>query len=175
MQKTGPNPFNVSSAVNGRPLDFCLHRHPAAEMWTTMKKTFWGKQFLSCSFNLHRFRKYVSYGFPIINFFDLGVHYETPCMILISWQLRSTTHSKLLLKSTYIYYQQIAPVKVYRTVAVVVVVWGPENGCTASCRLTVHTPCVFNVPTLTARRLHVTTTLEILAAKDVTCWARNVR
>jgi hypothetical protein len=58
---------------------------------------------------------------------------------------------------------------------VVVVVWGPESGCTASCRLIVHTPCVFNVPTFTARRLHVTTTLEILAAKGGTCLARNVQ
>jgi len=35
---------------------------------------------LSFSFYLHRFRKYVSYGFPIINFCNPGVHYETPCM-----------------------------------------------------------------------------------------------
>jgi hypothetical protein len=34
---------------------------------------------------------------------------------------------------------------------------------------------VFNVPTFTARRLHVTTTLEILAAKGGTYWERNVR
>jgi hypothetical protein len=61
------------------------------------------------------------------------------------------------------------------SVVVVVVVWGPESGCTAACRLIVHTPCAFNVPALTARRLHVTTTLEILAAKCVTCWARNFR
>jgi hypothetical protein len=54
-------------------------------------------------------------------------------------------------------------------------VWGPVSGCTAACRLIVCTPCVFNVPTFTARRLHVTTTLEILAAKCGTCWARNVR
>jgi hypothetical protein len=26
------------------------------------------------------FRKYVSYGFPIINFCNPGVHYETPCI-----------------------------------------------------------------------------------------------
>jgi hypothetical protein len=49
-----------------------------------------------------------------------------------------------------------------------VVVWGPVSGCTAACRLIVRTPCVFNVPTSTARRLHVTTTLEILAAKGGT-------
>jgi hypothetical protein len=53
-------------------------------------------------------------------------------------------------------------------VVVGVVVWGPESGCTAACRLIVHTPCAFNVPTFTARRLHVTTTLEILAAKGGT-------
>jgi hypothetical protein len=33
---------------------------------------------------------------------------------------------------------------------------------------TIHTQCAFNVPTLTARRLHVTTTLETLAAKSGT-------
>jgi len=125
------------SAVNGRPLDFCLHRHPvsvnclyhawmvlfvgrsfayfaqnarctvttdllvwysntqndfsperpfsqyihshrlAAEMWTTMKNNLLGKKILSCSY-LYRFCKYVSYGFPIINFCNPGVHYETP-------------------------------------------------------------------------------------------------
>jgi hypothetical protein len=56
-------------------------------------------------------------------------------------------------------------------VVVVVVVWGPESGCTAACRLIEHTSCVFNVPILTARKLHVTTTLEILAAKSGTFWA----
>jgi hypothetical protein len=37
---------------------------------------------LSCSFYLYRFRKYLSFGFPIINFCNLGVHYEMPCAIL---------------------------------------------------------------------------------------------
>jgi len=36
--------------------------------------------FLSCSFYLYRLRKYVSYGFPIINFCNPGVLYETPCI-----------------------------------------------------------------------------------------------
>jgi hypothetical protein len=64
----------------------------------------------------------------------------------------------------------------YQPIVVVVVVsWGPESGCTAACRLIVHTPCVFNVPTFTARWLHVTTTLEILAAKCGTYWAKNFR
>jgi hypothetical protein len=44
-------------------------------------------------------------------------------------------------------------------------VWDPVSGCTAACRLIVHTSCVFNAPTFTASRIHVTTTLEILAAK----------
>jgi len=35
----------------------------------------------SCSSYLHMFRKYVSYGFPIINFCKTGVHYETPCIM----------------------------------------------------------------------------------------------
>ena len=34
-------------------------------------------------FYLYRFRKYVSYGFPIINFCNPWVHYETPC---ITWR-----------------------------------------------------------------------------------------
>jgi hypothetical protein len=41
------------------------------------------KIFLSCSFYLYRFRKYVSYGFPIINYCNPGVHFETPCVINI--------------------------------------------------------------------------------------------
>jgi hypothetical protein len=32
------------------------------------------------SFYLYRFRKYVYYGFPIINFCNPGEHYETPCI-----------------------------------------------------------------------------------------------
>jgi hypothetical protein len=38
------------------------------------------KKNLSCSFYQNRFRKYVSNAFPIINFCNPGVHYETPCM-----------------------------------------------------------------------------------------------
>jgi hypothetical protein len=53
---------------------------PAAEMWTTIKKTTFWKKKLGCSFYLYRFRKYLSYGFPIINFCNPGVHYETPCI-----------------------------------------------------------------------------------------------
>jgi len=47
-------------------------------MWTTMINNLLGKTFLSCSFCLYRFRKYVSYSFPIINFCNPGAHYETP-------------------------------------------------------------------------------------------------
>jgi hypothetical protein len=45
-----------------------------------MKNNLLGKTFLSCSFYLYRFRKHVSYGFPIITFCNPGVHYEKPCI-----------------------------------------------------------------------------------------------
>jgi hypothetical protein len=61
--------------------------------------------------------------------------------------------------------RSLHPEVVVVVVVVVVIVWGPESGCTAACRLIVHTPCVFNVPTFTATRLHVTTTLEIQQRK----------
>jgi len=38
--------------------------------------------FLSCSNCLYRFRKHLSYGFPIIIFCNPGVHFETPCISL---------------------------------------------------------------------------------------------
>jgi len=37
---------------------------------------------LSCSYYLYRLRKHVSYGFPITNFCNTGVHYEKPCINL---------------------------------------------------------------------------------------------
>jgi len=43
------------------------------------KNNLLGQTFLSCSFYLYRFRKYVSYRFLIINFCNPGVHYETLC------------------------------------------------------------------------------------------------
>jgi hypothetical protein len=48
------------------------------------------KKNLSCSFYLYRFRTYVSYGFPIINFCNPRVQYETPCImpnILLLWKV----------------------------------------------------------------------------------------
>ena len=38
------------------------------------------KKILICSFCLYKIRKYVSYGFPIINFCNPGVHYEKLCI-----------------------------------------------------------------------------------------------
>ena len=60
---------------------FSLHTlaSPSGRIWTTMKNNLLGKKFSSCSFYLNRFRKYVLYGFPTINFCNPGVHYETPC------------------------------------------------------------------------------------------------
>jgi len=64
-----------------RPFSHYIHSYRlAAEMWTVMKNNLLGKKVLSCSFYLYRIRKYVSYGFPIINSCNRGVHYETPCI-----------------------------------------------------------------------------------------------
>ena len=71
------------------PFSNYIHSHRlAAEMRTTIKKKQFtgGKWFLSCSFYLYRFCKYVSYGFPIINFCNPGVHYETPCIKQITFR-----------------------------------------------------------------------------------------
>ena len=46
------------------------------------KTTYWKKKCLSCSFYLYRFRIHVTYGFAIINFCNLGVHYERPCTMI---------------------------------------------------------------------------------------------
>ena len=43
------------------------------------KKLTGGGKFFCFSFYLYRFRKYVSYGFPIINFCNPGICYEMPC------------------------------------------------------------------------------------------------
>ena len=57
------------------------------------------KNFLSFSFYLYRFRKYVSCGFPIINFCNHGVHYETPCIINHYYTVLLETSKCRLLKS----------------------------------------------------------------------------
>ena len=44
------------------------------------KTTYGGKIFLSCFFYLYMFCKYVYCGFPITNFCNPGVLYETPCI-----------------------------------------------------------------------------------------------
>jgi hypothetical protein len=65
-----------------RPFSHYIHSYSlAAEKWTTKKNNLMGGKNLSCSFHLYRFRKYVSCGFPIINFCNPRVHYETPCTI----------------------------------------------------------------------------------------------
>jgi len=72
-------PTHKTTSPPERPFSRYVHSHRlAAELWTAMKNNLLGKKILS-SFYLYRFRKYVSYGFPIINFCNPGVHYETPC------------------------------------------------------------------------------------------------
>ena len=76
-----------------RPFFHYIHSHRLlAEMCTMMKNSLLGKKFfLSCSFCLYRFRKYVSYGFPITIFSNPGVHYEMPCTIFVTDRPLNTT------------------------------------------------------------------------------------
>ena len=63
---------------------FSLHTpasHSAQKYILRWKTTYWENLFLSYTFYLNRFRKYVPYGFPTINFCNPGVHFETPCII----------------------------------------------------------------------------------------------
>ena len=81
-------PTHKTTSHPERPFSHYINSHRlAAEMWVTMKNKLPGKQVLSRSFYRYRFRKYVFYGFPIINFCNLGVHYETPCTLLLEhWE-----------------------------------------------------------------------------------------
>jgi hypothetical protein len=66
------------------PFSHYINSHRlAAEMWTTMKNNLLGKQFLSCSIYLYRFRKYLPYRIDIINFCNPGAHSETPCITVV--------------------------------------------------------------------------------------------
>ena len=66
---------------------------PSAEMWTTMKNNLMEQQFLSCSFYLYRFRKYVFYGFPIINFCNPRVTMKRPVFRSVIGQLEGRIHT----------------------------------------------------------------------------------
>jgi hypothetical protein len=74
-------PTHETTSPRERPFSHYIHSHRlAAEMWTTMKNNVLEEKSVSRSFYLYRFRKYVSYGFPIINFCHPWVHYEKPCI-----------------------------------------------------------------------------------------------
>jgi hypothetical protein len=71
-----------------RSFSHYIHSHRlATEMWTVMKNNILGKTFLSCSFYLYRFRKYVSFGYLIINVCIPGVCYVTLCVMVrsVTW------------------------------------------------------------------------------------------
>jgi hypothetical protein len=72
--------FSPTRVNMGKHGHYIHSHHLAAEMLTTMKNNLLGKKFLSCSFYPYRFHEYISYGFPIINFCNPGVHYEMPCI-----------------------------------------------------------------------------------------------
>jgi len=65
----------------GAPI-FSLHTlaSPSGRNLNYDEKQLTGKKTILSYSCLYRFRKYASYGFPIINFFNHGVHYETPCI-----------------------------------------------------------------------------------------------
>ena len=74
-------PTHKTTSAPEQPF-FSLHTlaPPSGRNVNYDQKQLTGKNFLSCSFCLCRFHKYLSYGFPIINFCNPGVHYETPCI-----------------------------------------------------------------------------------------------
>jgi hypothetical protein len=76
------NDFSSGAAI------FSLHTlaSPSGRKVNYDEKQLLGKK-VTCSFYLYRFRKHVSYGFPIINFGNPGVYYETPCIVYI-WIMR---------------------------------------------------------------------------------------
>ena len=67
------NDFSPGAAI------FSLHilASPSGRNGNYDEKQLTGERGMSCSFYLYRFRKYVYYGFPIINLCNPGVHYET--------------------------------------------------------------------------------------------------
>jgi hypothetical protein len=72
------NDFSPAAAISS------LHTlaSPSGRNVNYDEKQLTGGKKLSSSFYLYRYRKYVSYGFPIINFCNPGVHYETPCIYM---------------------------------------------------------------------------------------------
>jgi hypothetical protein len=77
-------PIHKTTSPLERPFSHYIHLHRlASEMWITMKNNLLGGKKMSCSFSLYRFRKHMSYGFPIINVCNSGVHYESSWMFAL--------------------------------------------------------------------------------------------
>jgi len=72
---------NTQNDFSPRAAIFSLHTlaPPSGRIVKYDEKQLTGGKKLSCSLFLYRFRKYVSYDFPIINVCNPGVHHETPC------------------------------------------------------------------------------------------------
>jgi len=66
---------------------FSLHTlaSPSGRNVNYDEKQLIGGKIVNHSFYLYRFRKYMSYGSPIITFSFPGLHYETPCIMFIDW------------------------------------------------------------------------------------------
>ena len=76
---------NTQNNFSARAAIFSLHTlaSPSGRNVNYDEKELTGKK-INCSFYLYRFRKHVSYGFPITNFCNPGVHYKTPCIFSLS-------------------------------------------------------------------------------------------
>jgi hypothetical protein len=88
------NDFSHGAAI------FSLHTlaSPSGRNVNYDEKQLTGKKVLSFTFYLYRFRKYVSYGFPTINFCNPEVHYETPCIL----GQRPVQYYQLMTKCNYV-------------------------------------------------------------------------
>jgi hypothetical protein len=92
-------PTHKTSSVPAGAAIFSLHTHasPSGRKVNDEKQHTGGKKFLSCFFYLYRFGKYVSYGFPIINFCNPAVQHGTPCMCLTA--LHTATRTVIIFPS----------------------------------------------------------------------------
>ena len=73
---------NTQNDFSPRVAIFSLHTlaSPSGRNVNYDENQLTGKKILSFSFYLYRFHKYMSYGFPLINFCNPRVHYETLCV-----------------------------------------------------------------------------------------------
>jgi hypothetical protein len=98
--------YNTQNNFSTATVIFSLHilATPSGRNVNCDKKNNLLEKKLSCSFHLYRFHKYVSYGFPIINFCNPAAHNETLCIF------RATENFIMgrtgMLKITYVFFHR---------------------------------------------------------------------